>query len=65
MLSTPEPGLALIGAGKRDVPHDLGLPVASAVRGQAARSGRSGVRVALTALNDQHGYLRGLSVEPG
>jgi len=26
VLSTPEPGLALIGFGKRDVPYDLGLP---------------------------------------
>lgn len=27
VLSTPEPGLALLGAGRRDVPSDLGLPV--------------------------------------
>ena len=33
MLSTPEPGLALLGAGKRDVPLDAGLPVVLAVRG--------------------------------
>jgi D-serine deaminase-like pyridoxal phosphate-dependent protein len=64
VLSTPEPGLALLGAGKRDVPSDLGLPVALAVRDQDGAL-RPVDPVELAALNDQHGYLRGVSVEPG
>jgi D-serine deaminase-like pyridoxal phosphate-dependent protein len=64
VLSTPEPGLALLGAGKRDVPSDLGLPVALAVRDLDGAL-RPVPPVELAALNDQHGYLRGVPVEPG
>ena len=32
VLSTPEPGLAIVGAGRRDVPFDAGLPVPIAAR---------------------------------
>jgi D-serine deaminase-like pyridoxal phosphate-dependent protein len=64
VLSTPEPGLALIGAGKRDLPSDLGLPVALAVRGRDGTE-RAVSTVELSALNDQHGYLRGVDVRPG
>jgi D-serine deaminase-like pyridoxal phosphate-dependent protein len=64
VISTPEPGLALLGAGKRDVPSDLGLPVALAVRGLDGAL-RPVPTVELTALNDQHGYLRGVPVAPG
>ena len=34
VVSRPEPGLALLDAGKRDVPFDEGLPTAQAVAGQ-------------------------------
>ena len=55
MLSRPEPGLALLGAGRRDVGFDAGLPVPlRAVRRGAA----SGVSGEVTELNDQHAYLR-------
>src|SRR4029077_2533792 len=38
VLSTPEPGLALLGFGKRDVPYDLDLPVPQYIkRGTEAR----------------------------
>ncbi|MCY7413794.1 MAG: alanine racemase [Salinibacterium sp.] len=43
VLSTPEPGLAILDGGKRDFPYDLDLPVTE--------------HGALTQLNDQHGYL--------
>ena len=46
VLSRPEPELAMLAAGRRDLPYDQGLP--RAVR-------RPGWRV--TALNDQHAYL--------
>jgi D-serine deaminase-like pyridoxal phosphate-dependent protein len=52
VISTPEPGLALAGMGKRDAPIDEGLPVVF----QPA----SGLSV--TKLNDHHTYL---AVEPG
>lgn len=36
-LALPEPGLALLGFGKRDVPYDLGLPAPPLVmRGDGA-----------------------------
>jgi len=55
VLSRPEPGLALLGAGRRDVGFDAGLPVPlRAVRRGAA----SGVTGEVTELNDQHAYLR-------
>jgi D-serine deaminase-like pyridoxal phosphate-dependent protein len=53
VLSTPEPGLAIVGMGKRDVPHDLGLPVRLDGDGE------------VTALNDHHAYLRAPGLRPG
>jgi D-serine deaminase-like pyridoxal phosphate-dependent protein len=67
VLSTPEPGLAIVGMGKRDAPFDEGLPVPVAVRradGTAAPADGLGV----TRLNDQHAYLAvepGISLRPG
>lgn len=45
VVSQPEDGLALLDAGRRDVPFDLDLPVPQSVAG------------AITALNDQHAFL--------
>jgi D-serine deaminase-like pyridoxal phosphate-dependent protein len=58
VLSRPEPELAIVGLGKRDVPYDLDLPVPRLIRGLAGelREARPGSTV--TALNDQHAYLR-------
>ena len=64
VLSRPEPGLALVGLGKRDVPSDAGLPVPLAVRGGASLEGRAEVM----QLNDQHAYIRldpDVELEPG
>jgi D-serine dehydratase len=56
VLSRPEPGLALLGAGRRDAGFDAGLPVPLRVlRRDGSRSGADGWRV--TDLNDQHAYL--------
>jgi D-serine deaminase-like pyridoxal phosphate-dependent protein len=57
VLSRPEPGLALVGMGKRDVPHDVGLPIPLKSRGQ---SGVRDVRESMEVvdLNDQHAYVR-------
>lgn len=46
VVSQPEEGLALLDAGRRDVPFDIDLPVPQTVAG------------AVTALNDQHAFLR-------
>jgi D-serine dehydratase len=56
-LSRPEPQLALVGIGKRDVGFDMGLPIPLlAVSGEARRD----VQGAISAvdINDQHLYLR-------
>jgi D-serine dehydratase len=57
--SCPEPGLALLTMGKRDVSYDLDLPVAlwRATLGDAQTRGVP-AHWQLTALNDQHAYLR-------
>jgi D-serine dehydratase len=54
VLSRPEPGLALLGAGRRDVGFDKDLPVPLRVLGREA----STAGWAITELNDQHAYLR-------
>ncbi|WP_449289677.1 amino acid deaminase [Nocardia halotolerans] len=54
VVSRPEPELALLDGGKRDFPFDEGLPVPQLVVGGAPLP--SGAVV--TALNDQHTFLR-------
>lgn len=57
--SVPEPGLALLTCGRRDISYDLEMPMPT-------RLARRGARVAeaspsgwqISALNDQHAYLR-------
>jgi D-serine deaminase-like pyridoxal phosphate-dependent protein len=56
VLSTPEPGLAIVGMGKRDAPYDEGLPVPVAVRRVDGTTG-SAAGLVVTRLNDQHAYL--------
>lgn len=48
VASRPEPGLALVTMGRRDVSFDAGLPVP-----------RTLPRTTVTALADQHAFLRG------
>lgn len=55
-LSRPEPGLALLDAGKRDLPFDEGLPIPQRVAGPAGGALDAGATV--SALNDQHAFLR-------
>ncbi len=58
VVSVPEPGLALAGMGKRDVPFDEGLPVVLS----------PGEGLTVTRLGDHHAYLAvgpGVSVAPG
>jgi D-serine deaminase-like pyridoxal phosphate-dependent protein len=62
VLSRPEPGLALLGAGRRDVGFDKGLPVPVRVVGSGGGHNSSVAGWHVTELNDQHAYLR---VDPG
>jgi D-serine deaminase-like pyridoxal phosphate-dependent protein len=64
VLATPEPGLSIVGAGKRDLPFDEGLPVPLRVRtADGAMHPLPDARV--ERLNDQHAYVRGAPVHPG
>jgi D-serine deaminase-like pyridoxal phosphate-dependent protein len=56
VLSRPEPELALLLMGKRDVPYDIDLPSPFAVRGPEGLRDVTGMQV--TELNDQHAFLR-------
>ncbi|GAA1818182.1 hypothetical protein [Actinomadura chokoriensis] len=60
VVSRPEPALALLDVGKRDVPFDEGLPEPQLVRGKGALEGGR-----ITALNDQHAFLRDSSADVG
>jgi D-serine deaminase-like pyridoxal phosphate-dependent protein len=53
--SRPEPTLALLGAGRRDVPFDAGLPVPLFRR--SVRGELSPLAGSITKLNDQHAFL--------
>ncbi|MBK0418647.1 alanine racemase [Leucobacter sp. CSA1] len=68
VLSVPEPELALLDAGKRDLAFDVDLPVplgmaAGAAPGAEPGSSAAGVpALSVSALNDQHAFLRGAGV---
>ena len=65
VLSRPEPGLALLGAGRRDAGFDKGLPVPLRV---IRDDGEDRLAGEVTELNDQHAYLRlapGTALAPG
>ena len=70
VLSRPEPGLALLGAGRRDAGFDKGLPVPLRVvrQGGPVEVSGAGLGGEVTELNDQHAYLRldaGTALAPG
>ena len=57
VVSRPEPGLAIMDAGKRDLPVDEGLPQPQAI-GPALGAPMTALDgAAITAVNDQHCYL--------
>lgn len=63
--SRPEPGLAIVGFGKRDAPYDYGLPLPKYVRATGESSARdvSGAFI-ITGLNDQHAFMTIPSDDP-
>jgi D-serine deaminase-like pyridoxal phosphate-dependent protein len=63
VLSRPEPGLAIVSAGRRDVAFDAGLPLPLRVRGRdGGEQEAEAAGMTVTKLDDQHAYL---SVPPG
>lgn len=56
VLSVPEPGLAIVGAGKRDLAYDIDLPVVARWRTCAGELRRADGFV-ITELNDQHAFM--------
>jgi D-serine deaminase-like pyridoxal phosphate-dependent protein len=66
VVSRPEPGLALLSAGRRDAGFDAGLPVP--LRAICRGGGVADLAGQVTELNDQHAYLRldpGTTLAPG
>jgi D-serine deaminase-like pyridoxal phosphate-dependent protein len=57
VVSRPEPGLAVLDAGKRDVPFDEGLPEPQLAADQLGAPTHP-LAAEITAVNDQHAYLR-------
>jgi D-serine deaminase-like pyridoxal phosphate-dependent protein len=55
VVSAPEPGLAIVGMGKRDAPFDEGLPVVHEIRRAGASSAPADMTV--TRMNDHHTYV--------
>jgi D-serine deaminase-like pyridoxal phosphate-dependent protein len=60
VVSMPEPGLAYLDAGKRDVPYDEGFPEVQLLRRVAHDGSITSVPLAdhdLFAVNDQHSFV--------
>ncbi|RNL52977.1 alanine racemase [Arthrobacter oryzae] len=58
VLSVPEEGMAVVGAGKRDLPYDAGLPVFLAAR-TADGDVKPGATAVVRSLFDHHAVLTG------
>jgi D-serine deaminase-like pyridoxal phosphate-dependent protein len=61
VISMPEPGLAYLDAGKRDVPYDAGLPEVQLLRRIGSDDKVISISLAsheLFAVNDQHSFVR-------
>lgn len=56
VLSLPEPGLAIVGFGKRDVPYDVRLPMPF-MRYRSGHFSDITGQTEVTALNDQHAFV--------
>lgn len=58
VVSRPEPTLALLNAGRRDVPYDGLLPVTQRVRGRGAEESATALAGSeVRQLNDQHAFV--------
>lgn len=57
VLSRPEPGLAFVDFGRRDVPFDQDLPNPQWVRNVDGSAPRAASGMRISEVNDQHAYL--------
>ncbi|MGH3240930.1 MAG: alanine racemase [Spirillospora sp.] len=62
VVSRPEPALALLDVGKRDLSFDEGLPMPQLVRGKGPEAVE---KAKVTEVNDQHGFLVDAAVDVG
>ena len=60
VLSTPEEGMAVVGAGKRDLPYDAGLPTFLSARAEAGAE-KKGAAAEVRNLFDHHAVLTGVT----
>jgi D-serine deaminase-like pyridoxal phosphate-dependent protein len=60
VLSTPEEGMAVVGAGKRDLPYDAGLPTFLSAR-TADGAEKNGAAAEVRNLFDHHAVLTGVT----
>ncbi len=60
VLSTPEEGMAVVGAGKRDLPYDAGLPTFLSAR-TAEGATKNGAAAVVRNLFDHHAVLTGVT----
>jgi D-serine dehydratase len=68
VLSRPEPELAIVGFGKRDVAYDDGLPIPFEIRYRSGERAPVGDEMSILSLNDQHarvGLPQRLGLGPG
>ncbi|GAA3732368.1 amino acid deaminase [Leifsonia bigeumensis] len=68
IVSHPEPSLALLDAGKRDLPYDEGLPEPLSIARDLGAEPTPLNGSSISAMNDQHGFLRtpgGVPLDPG
>ncbi|MBC7630340.1 amino acid deaminase [Aeromicrobium sp.] len=57
VVSQPEAGLAILDAGKRDLPFDEGLPRPQAISSRLGGPMSPLTEAAITAINDQHCFM--------
>jgi D-serine deaminase-like pyridoxal phosphate-dependent protein len=57
VVSSPEPGLALVDGGKRDLPYDEGLPIPRG-RSRDLAGPWHPLEATMPRMNDQHAYVR-------
>ena len=68
VLSRPEPALAIVNFGRRDVPFDQDLPIPFSVRRRSGDTSDVAGAVVVEKLNDQHAFCRvdpEVRLEPG
>lgn len=65
VVSRPEPGLALLDGGRRDLPFDERLPEPQGVAADLGAELIDLPGATISAMNDQHAFLRGADVHIG